>query len=314
VHNFNKRLASQNAQEKTMTLKAVKPQVIEPGKPKFMISGRSGVGKTIFSLQFEAPYYFDIEGGAVRSQYRKLLENSGGAYFGREQGAGDFASVIEEVKALATTKHVYKTIILDSFSHLYNSEAAKAEEKMGSDFGKDKKEANRPSRQLIRWLEDIDMTVVLVCHSRQKWERRGKDIIDAGTTFDGFDKLEFTLDLWIEAQKMGQTRTFTVKKSRIDAFPEGKEFTLDFKVFADLYGKESLARNVVPIELATPEQVRELSHLIDVVKIDEATREKWLERGKATTWAELKKDQAQGCIDFLKKKLSPVSSPVSEVK
>ena len=30
---------------------------------------------------------------------------------------------------------------------------------------------------------------------KTKWERRGKDIIDAGSTFDGYDKLEYILDL-----------------------------------------------------------------------------------------------------------------------
>ena len=289
-------------------LRAIKPQVIEAGKPKFMISGRSGVGKSFFALQFPSPYYFDIEGGAVRRQYREALAKSGGAYFGREQGAGEFASVIEEVKALATTKHDFKTIILDSFSHLYNSEAAKAEERIGSDFGKDKKEANRPSRQLIRWLEDIDMTVVLICHSRQKWERKGRDIIDAGTTFDGFDKLEFTLDLWIEAQKIGQQRSFVVKKSRIDTFQEGKEFPLDYKVFSEVYGAATIEKASEPIELATPEQVMEIEHLLGVVKIDDATREKWFEKANAATWSEMKKKHIQSCIDFLKKKISPLEA------
>jgi hypothetical protein len=216
--------------------------------------------------------------------------------------------VIEEVKALATTKHDFKTIILDSFSHLYNSEAAKAEERIGSDFGKDKKEANRPSRQLIRWLEDIDMTVVLICHSRQKWERKGRDIIDAGTTFDGFDKLEFTLDLWIEAQKIGQQRSFVVKKSRIDTFQEGKEFPLDYKVFSEVYGAATIEKASEPIELATPEQVMEIENLLGVVKIDDATRDKWFEKANAATWAEMKKKQIQACIDFLKKKISPLEA------
>jgi DNA polymerase III delta prime subunit len=187
-----------------MALKAVKPEIVKPSKPKFLISGPSGVGKTTFGLEFPKPYLIDVEGGAVREQYTKKLIASGGAYFGKEQGSQDFKLVIEEIKALATSKHDYKTLIIDSFTKLYNMAAAIAEETVGNDFGRDKKEANKPTRQLIRWLEKIDMTVILICHMKPKYERQGKEIVYAGTTFDGWDKLEYDLDLWIEIHKTGK--------------------------------------------------------------------------------------------------------------
>lgn len=171
-------------------LKAVKPEVVKPSKPKFMISGKSGVGKTLFAISFEKPYFIDSEGGAVREQYMDRLLRAEGAYFGKEQGSQDFHMVIEEIKTLATSKHNYKTLVIDSFSKLYNMAAAIAEESVGNDYGRDKKEANKPTRQLIRWLEKIDMTVILICHQKEKWERKGKEIINVGSTFDGWEKLE----------------------------------------------------------------------------------------------------------------------------
>lgn len=289
-------------------LKAIKPQVIEPGKPKFMLSGRPGVGKSLFGLQFPTPYYIDTEGGAVRKQYREALSASGGAYFGKEQGSQDFATVIEEIKTLATTKHDFKTLVIDSFSHLYNTAAAAAEEKIGNDFGRDKKEANRPSRQLLRWLENIDMTVLLICHSRQKWERRGKEVIDAGTTFDGFDKLEFSLDLWIEAQKMGKVRSFIVKKSRIDTFQEGEEFPLDYKKFAELYGVGLIEKAPKPVTMATEAQVNELEGLLAVVKYDPATVQKWLDKANAENFSELNDKQITACIEAARAKVATVAA------
>src|SRR5689334_16532920 len=130
------------------TLRAKKPEVVKVAKPKFLISGKSGVGKTWFALEFPGVYYIDTEGGAVREQYREKLIKSGGVYMGKDEGSQDFQTVIEEIKALATTKHEYKTLVIDSFSHLYNLAAAIAEEKIGNEFGRDKKEANRPTRQL----------------------------------------------------------------------------------------------------------------------------------------------------------------------
>ena len=131
-----------------MALKAKAPVDVKPTKPKFMISGESGVGKTFFALDFPKPYLIDSEGGATREQYQAKLKKSGGAYFGKEEGSQDFKAVIEEVKQLTTTKHEYKTLIIDSFTYLYMLEASEAEAKGGSDFGRDKKMANIPTRQL----------------------------------------------------------------------------------------------------------------------------------------------------------------------
>lgn len=287
-----------------MALKAVKPEVVVTPKPKFLISGRSGVGKTMFSLDFPMPYYMDVEGGAVRPQYRKRLIESGGVYFGKDQGAEDFAVVIEEIKSLATTKHPYKTLIIDSFSHLYLRAAAIAEDRIGNEFGRDKKEANRPTRQLMRWLGSMDMTVILVCHAKDKWERRGRDIINTGSTFDGYDKLEFEMDLWLEAQKMGNTRTLLVKKSRIESFPEGKEIPLDYKAFSALYGKEIIEKEVKPMEMATPEQATKLRDLLDRVKIDQAVVDKWLEKANVDKFEDMTDSQVNSCIAMCEKKLA----------
>src|SRR5258708_34625666 len=175
-----------------MALKAKSPEEVKPTKPKMLISGESGVGKTFFSLEFPTPYLFDVEGGATREQYQHKLKKAGGVYFGKEEGSQDFSSVIKETKELCTTKHSYKTAIYDSFTFLYMLEAAIAEADKGSDFGRDKKMANIPTRQLMSTLEKLDMNVILVCHSKTKWERKtvsGKEqIIDTGTTFDGYDK------------------------------------------------------------------------------------------------------------------------------
>jgi hypothetical protein len=286
-----------------MALKAVKPEVVVTPKPKFLLSGRSGVGKTMFSLGFPAPYYMDVEGGAVRQQYRKKLVDVGGVYFGKDQGSDDFGAVLDEIKSLATTKHQYKTLIIDSFSHLYLRAASIAEEKIGNEFGRDKKEANRPTRQLMRWIGEVDMTVLLVCHSKEKWERRGRDIINTGSTFDGYDKLEFDMDLWLEAQKLGNVRSLIVRKSRIESFPEGKEFPLDYQEFATIYGKETIEKDSKPVEMATPELASKLRGLLDVVKVEPEVVAKWLEKAGADKFEDMKASHINACIALCEKKL-----------
>ena len=58
-----------------MALKAKQPEKVQVSKPKFMISGESGVGKTFFALDFPKPYLIDCEAGATRPQYQEKLKN-----------------------------------------------------------------------------------------------------------------------------------------------------------------------------------------------------------------------------------------------
>lgn len=287
-----------------MALKAKQPEAVTPSKPKFLISGESGVGKTFFALDFPTPYLIDVEVGATRPQYQEKLKKVGGAYFGKEEGSQDFTSVIEEVKQLATTKHQYKTLIIDSFSYLYMLEAAIAEEKMGSDFGRDKKEAQKPTKQLIRWLEKLDMTVILICHSKAKWARKGKEIYQDGTTFDGWDKMEYILDLWIEIQRGG--KTFLIKKSRIESLPQDSSMPLSYEKFAEVYGADIIEAPVVPADLATQEQIEKIKTLIEALNIDQSQIDKWFKKVDVDEWEEMTVKQITSLIETLTKKIQEV--------
>lgn len=290
-------------------LKAIKPEVIDEGHAKMLLSGKSGVGKSFFALDWPMPYYIDTEGGAVRPEYRKKLAASGGAYFGKEQGSQDFNTVINELITLATTKHQYKTLILDSFSALYLRAASVAEEKVGSDFGKDKKEANRPTRQLMRWIDTMQMNVLMICHSKDKWERkRGAELSYAGTTFDGYDKLEYILDLWIELEKEGKNRSFLVKKSRIASLPQDERFPLDFKKFAEIYGKEKIESAAVPLVMATTEQVQKIKRLLEFVKVEQSFIDACFSKADVDSWEEMTSETIAKVIASIEKKLTPATA------
>jgi hypothetical protein len=290
-----------------MALKAKKPEAIVENKPKFMVSGKSGVGKTIFALDFPAPYYIDVEGGATRKQYVEKLVKSGGAYFGKDEGSQDFKTVIAEIKQLMTTKHDYKTLVIDSFSKLYNIAASIAEESGGSDFGKDKKEANKPTRQLIKALDELDMTVILICHGKDKWVRNGKEIVCEGTTFDGYDKMEYELDLWIEIVKTGRVRNFLVKKTRVSTFVEGDFHALNYGTFADLYGKDIIENPSIPVELATTDQIEKLAKLLDAVKVESEQQDKWLKKAGVDKFEDMKSSDVAKVISFLEDKITKLT-------
>ena len=124
-------------------LKAKAPEEVQPGKTKGLIFGASGVGKTFFTLAFPAPYYIDTEGGADLRHYQERLKKAGGVYMGQEDGALDFAAIIEQIQALATEKHPYKTLIIDSITKVYQTAIANEAERLGDKdaFGASKKPA-----------------------------------------------------------------------------------------------------------------------------------------------------------------------------
>jgi len=286
-----------------MALKGRKPEIVIAGKPKIMLSGKPGTGKSFFALNAPAPYLIDTEGGATREQYVKKLITSKGSYFGIEDGAQDFGEVIAQVRELATTKHEYKTLIIDSFSKLYNVEAAAAEERGGSDFGKDKREADKPTRKLLNWLGRLDMTVILICHQKDKWSRTGRELVMEGSTFDGYKKLDYELDLWLETKLIGTNRHATVVKSRIEGFPVGTDINLDFKAFGDLYGKAVVEAPVKPIALADENQINEIKRLSELLKVPQDEFDKWLTKAQATEVEDLSADNAIKLLEFLNKKI-----------
>jgi len=111
-------------------LKAGKPKETAPKKPAVLIYGEAGVGKTFGALDFPKPYYIDSERGATNKEYTDKLEKAGGAYFGVEQGSQNFDEVIEQVRALRSEKHDYKTLVLDSKTKIFNTEIANEQERI----------------------------------------------------------------------------------------------------------------------------------------------------------------------------------------
>jgi hypothetical protein len=285
-------------------LKATDPKEARPSKPKMIIFGRPGVGKTWSSLDFPNVYYIDTEGGANLGHYTDKLKKSGGAYFGPEQGSLDFSTVIEEVITLATIKHPYKTLVIDSFSKLYNNKAAEAAEKGGDDFGRDKKEANKPTRKLVRWLDKLDMNILLICHEKDRWQN--SQVV--GQTFDGWEKLEYELHLCLRVIKIGDTRKARVVKTRLQEFPEDETFPWSFAEFAKRFGHDVIDAAPVPIKLASPEQVKHLNELINAVRVEKDTTDKWLEKAGIETFDEMDVETIQKCITALTKKLPKVSA------
>jgi hypothetical protein len=291
-------------------LKAKDPKTAEPSKPKILIFGKPGVGKTWTSLDFPGCYYIDTEGGADLNHYTDKLKKSGGVYMGPEDGSLDFPTIIEQFQALATEKHDHKTVVVDSISKLFNTAVAIEAERIGeagmkNAFGADKKPAVAFMRRLISWVNRLDMNVIFIAHGKAEWGADDKgNRIEIGQTFDCWDKLEYELHLCLEVFKQGPQRKAKVRKSRLTGFPDADSFPWSYTDFATRYGKDIIEAAATQIELATPEQVAEIDRLLALVKIEPATIDKWKAKAGAETFAEFNSKQAAGVIESLKKQIS----------
>jgi len=279
--------------------KKVKDIPIKRGKPKFILSGESGVGKTFYMLDFPKPLIIDVEGGAVEPQYQEKMKAVDAEYIGKEDGSQDFKAVIEQLKWYATNKHDRQTLIIDSFSKLYNLTAAIAEEKVGNTYQADKKEAQKPTRQLQLWMDRLDMTICLVAHSRAEW-KNGQPT--GRTTWDGWDKITYDLNLWIELVQTGKRRDIVVRKSRIEGFILGNSYPADYDTFAKLYGAEVINKPSEQITLATAEQIADAKGLIAFRNISEDDQKKALKKYDVESLEELSTEEIKMIIEKLKEK------------
>lgn len=289
-------------------LKAKAPQLNAQGKAKGMLYGASGVGKTWFALTFPSPYYIDTEGGADLRHYQERLKASGGAYMGPEDGAMDFNAIIDQMQALATEKHAYKTLVIDSVTKVYQSTIAQEQERLGDRdaFGASKKPAVQFMRRLCNWITRLDMNVWLIAHETAEWgvDSKGQRA-EIGKCADVWDKLIYELDLTLRVtRRVAFPAWAIVHKSRLVGFPNGDGFALTYEDFTGRYGKDFVEAAATPVVLATSEQVAEIVRLVDLLKIAPEEQEKVLTKASAESWGDMSTEHASKTLAWLRAKIA----------
>lgn len=289
-------------------LLAVTPDSVEPKRPKCLIYGPPGVGKTWTATEFPSCYLIDTEGGADLDHYRAKLRDAGGVYMGPDQGSLDFDVVISQIQALATEDHPFRTVVLDSVSKLWNTALVDEQENLGDKdaFGAYKKLPTRKFASLIKWVNRLDLNVIFIAHQKEIWglnDKKQREVIGYGA--DAQDKLEYDLHLVLRIAKIGPSRYAYIGKSRLPSFPEGERFDWSYSDFSARYGRDVIEKSAAPLVLASPEQVAELARLMDVVKMPGDWQEKVFKKAGVDAWTEMDADKIDGCIAMLKGRIVP---------
>lgn len=263
-----------------------------------LVWGDSSQGKSYGACSFHNSYYIDCEHGAHEPQFQKQLAAGKCEYMGVEEGSREPEKIIQTIQRLSQVKHSLTWLILDSLTKLFMDQIASDYDKMvrsGRDmdktFGAEKKGAIGFVRRLIHWADLMDMNVMLLCHRKAQW-RDGKEI---GDTFDGWDKLEYELHLALKILN----RKATVTKTRYEEFPKGDGFDWNYSEFAARYGRTVIEAPVEPVQLATPDHVKQLEEALSLRVDGTALRDKWLEKAEAEHFGEMKADDLAKCLAYL---------------
>ena len=279
---------------------------------KMFMFGPAGVGKTTAAIQFPNAYIIDTERGT--EEYAQTIIKSGSVVF---QSANP-EEIKQELIELLTTKHEYKTLVIDPMTQVYNAiqdkwtrifikNAKDAKEAETGDFGmrfwgKVKSEMKAIQRILLA----LDMNVIITSHQKDVY---GTGFSKIGVTFDSMKGDDYLFDLIFNVEKRGNDRIAKKVKERAEIdfnkFPD--EFEWSYENFCKFYGREIIEKAAIPVSMASPEQVALLNQLIEVVSLEQGIIEKWYDKAQAEKFEDFTSEQIQKCIDFVQEKLSKLA-------
>lgn len=287
-----------------MALRAKKPVVIRP-RFKALVYANTGVGKTHFCCSFPHTYYIDTERLEEYPHLTQMIIDNKGSYILIKE----LTEIINEVKELLSTKHDYKTLVIDSLSFpcglLANLEAERLSNKNpnteGTEFGANLAKAKRLTMHLGILLTRLDMNVIVTAHEKPKF-LDGKEV---SKVYDINEKMAYSLGTILNIRQFGTNKKAYVEKSRYPQMKLGEmlDFNNGYETIKNLFGEDVFFTESKVEELASSEQVRECKNLIKALNIAEETVQKWLIKADAQSFDEMNTEIIQKCIDSLKLKL-----------
>ncbi len=293
-----------------MALRGTKPEE-KKKRLKMFVYGPPGVGKTMCAIQFPKSYLIDTEAGA--DFYSKSINKAESVVF----TSNNFDDAVKEVRELLTTKHDYRTLIIDPVTQLYNSDQEKwtrvfesysktDKEKELQDFGmrywsRVKTEFKAFQRLLIA----IDMNLIVTAHQKDQY---GQNMQKVGVTWDSMKGDDYLFDLVFRLEKRDKKVIAITIKERAEIgehkFPD--EFEWSYENFCKFYGNDIIQRVAIPLSLATPEQVQKVKSLLEVVRVSNEEVVSWFNKADVSSWEEMTGDAIGKVIKFLDKRLEGV--------
>lgn len=295
-----------------MALKAKKPEVKEK-RLKMFLYGPPGSRKTTSAIKFPNSVLIDMEKGS--ENYAETIQKSGSVVL--QTTSPD--EVLDEVKALLTEKHEFKTLILDPVTIFYESTQEKwtrifekyttdAKNKELQDFGMrywGRVKSNY--KAMLRMLLRLDMNIIMTAHQKDIY---GSSMNKIGVGPDSMKGDNYFFDNVFQLNVSNDKAVATTIKQRSEPlyppkFPD--QFEWSYENFCKFYGKEIIEREAVPVLMASEEQVARVKQLIEVIKVPDTQIEKWFTTFDVDEWEETTCEQIQKCIELMETKIMQLS-------
>jgi len=293
-------------------LKGKKPEEKEK-RLKMFVYGSAGVGKTTAALKFPKSYIIDTEHGT--DFYAKTI-NAANSVVLHSLNPDE---IKEELKALLTEKHPYKTLIIDPVTQVYNA----TQEKWSRIFEKHAKSTKDAEIQdfgmrywgkvksdfkaVQRLMLALDMNVIITAHQKDVY---GNGMQKLGVGPDSMKGDEYLFDIVFRIDRVGGKLMAYKIKERSEPMDSPKfpnEFEWSYENFVKFYGKEIIEKEAKPMAMAAKTDIDRLNKLIEIVKIEDSDIQKWLTKANVDSFEEFTKEQINASIEFVTKKLKQLN-------
>lgn len=293
-----------------MALRAKKP-VVKEARFKAVVYANRGVGKTHLCCSFPNTYFIDTEGVEAHPHFVDMLINNNSDL----TRINELSEIIAEVKTLLSTKHNYKTLVIDSitfpFHLLSNMEAERLSKKgrgdtEGTEFGANKAKAVRQVFELGMLLTRLDMNVIVTCHEKTKYAD-GKEL---GKMSDVSDKIEYALGSVLNLRLAGDKIKAFIEKSRYPEMPRNQfiDFDNGYEILCDKLGKSVFTKESTAESLATKDQLDEAKRLIKILSVPEEWLTKKIVSYRAVSLDQLSEKDIQELINLMLSRLNEKES------
>jgi len=301
-----------------MTLKAKKPEVKEK-RLKMFIFGPAGVGKTTGVIQFPSSYIIDTEHGT--DFYSDSINKAKSVVL----HSLNPDEIKDELRALLTEQHNYKTLIIDPITQVYNATQEKWT-RVFEKHAKNEKDAEVQDFGMRYWgkvkgdfksiqriMLALDMNVIITSHQKDVY---GTGFSKVGVTYDSMKGDDYLFDLVFRVERKNGTLMAYKVKERAEIGKEKfpAEFEWSYANFLKYYGKQIVEKDAAPIVMASIEQVAKIQELVEIVKIPEETINGWFLKADVAEWSEMTGEQIQKAIDFVQKKLDGLKNGKEKIQ
>lgn len=264
---------------------------------KLLLFGAAGTGKTTAAISFPTPYIIDAERGTEQASYVDLIKEAGGVVV----KTTSFEVLMDQVRALATEEHPYRTLVVDPITVLFDNLADRYEASVGTQYGAHRAAAFKDWKRLCSLLSSLDMNVVMTAHEKTLWSD-SKAMEAIGYTFDGPKKADHYMDLVCRITKEDGDRIAEVVKSRIAAIEEEVRFPWSFERLAELYGPTIIWKLSESVRMVSEEELAALDTLILMDPEGGTLRERIKQKASVERLEDLTQEQVGACIQWLKTK------------